>query len=77
MPVRSEVEMARLAVAKVTRKEIRLKYELMADKELNEVLPRRLAEFDTLVQQGTLPDVYLQLDSSYDTEPWNPDGTQP
>jgi hypothetical protein len=61
--------MARLAVAKVTRKEIRLKYELMADKELNEVLPRRLAEFDTLVQQGTLPDVYMQLGDGEDVAP--------
>lgn len=61
MPVKSDVEMARLAVAKITRDQTRLKYALMADKELNELLPRRLAEFDELIQQGTLPDVYMQL----------------
>lgn len=53
--------MARLALAKVTRKEIRAKYELMADMEINQVLHERLARFDNLVQQGILPDVYFQL----------------
>jgi hypothetical protein len=63
---KSEIEMARLAVTKVTRIEIRLKHALMADQELNEVLPQRLAEFDLAVQNGTLPGLALKLVSGDD-----------
>lgn len=68
MTTKSDIEMARLAVAKVTRTEIRLKHQLAADKEINDVLPRRLIEFDAAVQQGTLPGMYLRLVSGTDED---------
>ena len=61
MSNKTEIEMARLAIAKVTRAEIRLKHSLMADAELNEVLPERLASFDLALQQGTIPELALKL----------------
>lgn len=53
--------MARAAIAKVTRAEIRLKHSLRADAELNEVLDERLASFDLALQQGTIPALALKL----------------
>lgn len=53
--------MARQAIAKVTRAEIRLRYSLMADAEVNEVLPQRLMAFDVALQAGTIPSLALKL----------------
>lgn len=64
MPSKSDVELARYMLVKVIRDQTRLKYSLLADKELNQTLPQRLAEFDRMVQEGTLPDVYLMVDSN-------------
>ena len=61
MASKSEIEMARLAIAKVTRTEIRLKHNLMADLEINEVLAQRLAEFDMAIQNGLLPAYVLKV----------------
>lgn len=61
MATKTEIEMARLAITKVTRAEVRLKYALLADKELNEVLPRRLAEFDAAIQEGEVKSLTLKL----------------
>lgn len=61
---RSELEMARLAIAKVTRDEIRLRYRLMADMEINKVLPKRLMDFDISIQKGELPALELKLVTS-------------
>jgi hypothetical protein len=58
---KTEIEMARLAIAKVTRAEIRLKHSIMADRELNEVLSQRLAEFDIALQEGAIPAYALKL----------------
>ena len=58
---KSEIDMARLAIAKVTRAEVRLKYSLMADAELNEVLSQRLIDFDVALQSGTIPSLALKL----------------
>lgn len=61
MSSRSDIEMARLAITKVTRVEVRLKYAIMADRELNEVLPKRLAEFDAALQDGRIRSLTLEL----------------
>lgn len=61
MSQRTDIEVARLAIAKVTRAEIRLKYSLLADREINEVLDRRLTEFDLAIQSGIIPSLALRL----------------
>lgn len=61
MSSKSEIEMARAAIAKVTRTEVRLKHSLMADAELNDVLSRRLADFDIALQRGEIPSLALKL----------------
>lgn len=61
MAERTDIEMARLAIAKVTRAEIRLKHSLMADAELNAVLARRLMDFDVALQSGMIPSLALKL----------------
>ena len=61
MPNKTEIEMARLAIAKVTRAEIRLRHSLLADQELNEILPERLRDFDIQLQAGTIPALALKL----------------
>jgi hypothetical protein len=57
---KTDIQMARLAIAKVTRAEIRLKHSILADQELN-VLSRRLADFDIALQSGTIPAYALRL----------------
>lgn len=54
MQKKSEIEMERLKIIKVTRALTRLKYSLQADKELNDVLPDRLIDFDKALQDGEL-----------------------
>lgn len=61
MASKTDIEMARAAIAKVTRAEVRLKHSLMADLELNEVLPVRLREFDAAIQSGVIPAIALRL----------------
>lgn len=68
MSSKDEIEMARQAIAKVTRAEIRLKYSLMADLEVNEILPARLLAFDQAVQNGELPSLALRLVSGEDVD---------
>jgi hypothetical protein len=58
---KTDIEMARLAIAKVTRAEVRLRHSIMADQELNEVLSQRLADFDIALQAGTIPAYALKL----------------
>lgn len=53
--------MARAAIAKVTRAEVRLKHSLLADEEINELMAVRLREFDKAVQHGTIPALALRL----------------
>ncbi len=59
--MKTDIEMARLAITKVTRAEIRLKHSILADRELNEVLSQRLADFDTALQAGKIPAFALKL----------------
>jgi len=54
MQKKSEIEMERAKILKVTRNLIRLKHSLQADKELNDILPERLIEFDRALQDGEL-----------------------
>lgn len=61
MASKSDIEMARQNIAKVTRAEVRLKHSLMADAELNEVLSQRLADFDIALQRGEIPSLALKL----------------
>lgn len=63
MQRKSEVEMERARIAKVTRSLIRLKHSLKADEELNNLLPDTLKEFDDSVQAGKLLRLYPNLDS--------------
>lgn len=53
--------MARAAIAKVTRAEVRLKHSLLADEEINAVMAQRLRDFDIAVQGGTIPALALRL----------------
>ena len=59
--VKSEIDLARAAIAKVTRAEIRLKHSLLADRETNEVLAQRLLDFDRAIQSGHIPSLALKL----------------
>lgn len=54
MQKKSEIEMEKARVLKVTRALIRLKHSLQADIELNNVLPERAEEFDLALQNGEL-----------------------
>lgn len=51
---KTPVEMERARTIKVTRTVIRLKYSCMADDEINELLPARLAQFDKDIHAGDL-----------------------
>lgn len=53
--------MARAAIARVTRAEVRLRYSLLADAEINRLLAERLREFDIAIQDGILPSLALSL----------------
>lgn len=53
--------MARAAIAKITRAEIRLKHSLLAEQEINEVLAQRLRDFDRALQDGVILSLALRL----------------
>ncbi len=57
MQKKTDIEMQRQRVQKITRAMLRLKYSLMADEEINNVLPDTLTAFDTSVQLGLLPEL--------------------
>jgi len=54
MNKKSEIEMERARIIKITRTLTRLKHSLNADEEINDVLPARLSEFDSALQDGEL-----------------------
>mgnify|MGYP000117794596 CR=1 FL=1 len=66
MASRTDIELARDAIKKITRAEIRLRHSLLADRELNEILPQRLMDFDVQLQQGVIPALALKLVSGTD-----------
>jgi hypothetical protein len=59
---KSEAEMNRQAIMKITRTMVRLKYSLAADKEINQLLPDRLDEFDAALQRGELLELKPSLE---------------
>jgi hypothetical protein len=51
-----KIDRARADLKKIVRSIIRLKYSLMADDELNEVLPAAEIRFNANILKGELPD---------------------
>lgn len=54
MIAKTEIELQRAQMVKALRSTIRLKHALAADRELNEVLPEAVKEFDKQVAHGQL-----------------------
>lgn len=61
MRKKSNAELERAKIAKLTRTLIRLKHSLSADEELNQVLPDALDEFDQGVLEGEIKRVKAEL----------------
>lgn len=59
MQKKSEIEMARLERAEIVRTITRLKFRLLANRELNDILPSSLEEFDVALQNGELKTLNL------------------
>ena len=59
--IKTDIDLARAAIAKATRAEIRLKHSLLADEEVNTVLAQRLRDFDLALQSGYIPSIALTL----------------
>jgi len=51
---KTEIEMERDRIIKTYRTLLRLKHSFNADKEINDLLPDRLSEFDAAIQSGEL-----------------------
>jgi hypothetical protein len=60
---KSEAELQRALITKATRTIVRLKHSLAADREINDVLPERLDEFDAALQRGELLTLPVNLES--------------
>lgn len=54
MNKKTDIELERDRIIKTHRALIRLKHSLNADKEINDLLPDRLNEFDRAIQTGEL-----------------------
>jgi len=54
MSKKTDVEMERMALAKIARTALRLKHSLAADREINDTLPDTLNEFDARTILGDL-----------------------
>ena len=67
MHKKSDIEMERLRLTKISRSLIRLKHSLNADAEINNVLPDTLLDFDKAIQRGELKTIsaadILELES--------------
>ncbi len=61
MNQKSDIELERAKVTKITRTLLRLKYSLEFDKALNSILPAQLEEFDAGLQTGELKVVNKKL----------------
>lgn len=59
---KSDAELNRAAVVKITRTMLRLKHSLAADREINDILPDRLEEFDAALQRGELLELPVALE---------------
>lgn len=62
MRKKSEIEMERARLMKITRSLIRLKHSLNADEEINSILPDSLVEFDAGLQSGELKQLRPTVD---------------
>lgn len=54
MHKKTDIEMQRLRLAKISRSLLRLKHSLNADVEINDTLPDLLVDFDKGLQSGEL-----------------------
>jgi hypothetical protein len=54
MQKKSEIDMARAERSEIIRTITRLKYRLLANRELNDILPDSLNEFELSLQNGEL-----------------------
>lgn len=54
MQRKTDVELARAERAEIIRSITRLKYRLLANREINSVLPDSMARFDKALQSGNL-----------------------
>lgn len=61
MNQKTPIEMERAKTIRILRTLTRLKYSLEADRELNELLPEVMVEFDQGVQKGELRTPTLNL----------------
>ena len=52
---KEKVDQARVTMLKVIRAAVRLKHSILADEELNEVLPMAEKKFNAAVNRGELP----------------------
>jgi hypothetical protein len=59
MQRKSEIELARTERAEIIRSLTRLKYRLIANREINNLLPDSLLEFDKALQSGELLEINL------------------
>jgi len=59
MQRKSEIELARAERAEIIRSLTRLKYRLIANREINDLLPDSLIEFDKALQSGELLEINL------------------
>lgn len=65
-PVKSEIDIARANIAKVTRAEIRLKHSILAEGEINQVLAERLRAFDRALQDGVIQSLAMTVTDATD-----------
>lgn len=61
MNKKTDIEMERDRILKTYRTLLRLKHSLNADKEINDLLPDRLNEFDRAIQAGELKALPVSL----------------
>jgi hypothetical protein len=59
--LKSEIDLARAAITKATRAEVRLKHSILADEEINTLLAARLRAFDAAIQTGVIPSVEMLM----------------
>ena len=59
MQKKSDIELARAERAEIIRSLTRLKYRLLANREINDILPNSLVEFDKSLQSGELLEINL------------------
>lgn len=59
MSKKTDIELARAERTKIIRYLTRLKYSIMADREINQTLSESMADFDASLQSGKLKELDL------------------